>query len=69
MDGVIPVRSEFVEPGDQQPVTFDHYLGVAGFHREFEVMEIVLAGDTGELECTLDHAEGCVAETIHDAVA
>ena len=69
MDGIIPVRAFLFQPGSQQAITLDHHLGVAGLHGEFEVVEFVLAGDAGEFERALDHAQRRVAEPVHDAVA
>ena len=68
VDRVIPVRAELVEPRDEQPVGVDHHLGVARLHREDELVVIHLAGDAGELERALDHAERRVAVAVHDAV-
>ncbi len=68
VDGVIPIRAQFVQAGDQEAVGVDHHLRIAGLHREDEGVVIHLAGDAGELEGALDHAERRVAVTVHDAV-
>ena len=57
------------ESRHEQSVGFDHHLRVARFHREHEVVVAEVAGDAGELERALDHAERGIAVTVHDAVA
>ena len=69
VDGIIPIVTEFGETGDKKPVGLDHDLGIARLHRKDEVVVAAVAGDPGELERTLDHAERRVAEAGHDAVA
>src|SRR5207249_2543990 len=58
VDRVVPVRAFLFQPGDQEPVAFDHHLGVAGLHRELEVVEAVRAGNAGELQRALDPLRG-----------
>jgi len=68
MDGVIPIGPQFIESGDEEAVSVDHHLRIAGLHREDECVVIHVAGDAGELEGALDHAERGIAVAIHDAV-
>ena len=69
MNRVIPIGPKFIEPGHQQPVTFDHHLRIARLHREDEIVVIVLARDTREFQRALDHPKRRIAESIHDSVA
>ncbi len=69
VDGVIPVGSFGVESRHEEAVGGDHDLRVRGLHREDEVVVAEFAGDAGELERALHHAERRVAEAVHDAVA
>ena len=68
VDRIIPIRAGLIKPRDEQPVGVDHHLRVARLHRENEIVVIELAGDAGELERALDHAERRVAVAVHDAV-
>ena len=69
VDRIIPVRAEFIQSRDQQAIALDHHLGIARLHREFEIMEIVLAADAGKFQRAFHHAQRRVAVTVHDAVA
>ena len=69
MDRIIPVRPFGIEPCDEQAVGFDHDLWVRGLHREDEFVIIEFAGDAGEFEGALDHAERRVPVAVHDPVA
>ena len=69
MDRVIPVGAFFIQARDEQSIGLDHHLRVAGLHREDELVIIEFAGDAGELQRALDHAERRVAVAVHDAVA
>ena len=68
MDRIIPIAPELIQMSHEQSVGLDHDLGIAGLHREEEVVIIVRAGDAGKLERTLHHAMRRVAMTVHDAV-
>ena len=68
VDGIIPVRALGIEAGDEQAVGLDHDLRVRGFHREHEIMVAVVAGDAGELQGALAHAEWGIAVAVHDPV-
>ena len=69
VDGIVPVGAELIEMRDEQAVGLDHDLRIAGLHREEEIVIALCAGDAGELEGALDHAERRVAMAVHDAVA
>ena len=66
---IVPVRTQFIQPRDEQPVALDHHLGIGRLHGELEVVKVVFAADAGKFQRALDHAERCVAVTVHDAVA
>ena len=68
VDGIIPIGAEFIQPGNEQPIGVDHHLGIAGLHREDEGVIIHLAGDSGEFQRALHHAERRIAVAVHDAV-
>ena len=69
MDGIVPVRPQLIEPGHQKAIALDHDLGIARFHRELEIVEIVVPGDAGKLERAFDHAQWGVPEAVHDPIA
>jgi len=57
VDGIIPVRPQFLQAGHQEAVALDHHLGVAGLHGEFEVVVIVPSRDAGEFQRAFHHAQ------------
>ena len=68
VDRVVPVRTLGGEAGDEQAVSLDHDLGIGRLHRKHQLVVALLAGDAGELERALDHAERGVAVAVHDPV-
>ena len=68
MQRIIPVRPEFIQSRDQQPIGCDHDFWIARFHRENEIVIIQVARDPRELERALDHSQRRVAVPIQDAV-
>src|ERR1039458_5303669 len=62
---VIPVGTFVLQARYEQPIALDHDLRVARLHGELEVMKVMLAGDAGELQRALDHAERRIAEAVH----
>lgn len=69
VDRVVPVAAQRIEMSNEQAIGLDHDLGIAGLHREEEIVEIMCPGDAGKLQCALHHAVWCIAMAVHDAVA
>ena len=64
----IRLKSSFIEFLNQQSVSLNHDLGIGGFHRDDDVIKLLVFTNPQKLKGRLYHTERGIPIAAHDAV-